>query len=107
MTSFPKGVWDQLKNKTIQDIASALERDGWEREIKSGATHPYRHSDGRRVVLHIHPKATKGPRTLKGLIDDIGWDESDLARLKLIMAPKGTRIPRDSGPRPKPTTTSP
>ena len=38
MTSFPKGVWDQLKNKTIQDIASALERDGWEREIKSGAT---------------------------------------------------------------------
>ena len=78
MTSFPKWVWSQLKNKTIQDIASALERDGWEREIKSGATHPYRHPEGRRVVLHMHPKATKGPRTLKGLIDDIGWEKDDL-----------------------------
>ena len=88
MTSLPKEVWNQLKNKTIQDIASALRKDGWEREGSRGATHPYRHSDGRRVVLHMHPKATKGPRILKGLLDDIGWGERDLARLKLIKAPK-------------------
>ena len=89
MTALPKEVWSQLKNKTIQDIASALRKDGWEQENTRGATLPYRHSDGRRVVLHMHPNATKGPRILKGLLDDIGWDESDLVRLKLIRAPRG------------------
>ena len=88
MSTYPKPVWDQLKNKTIQEIASALERDGWEKEESSGATQGYRHpnrpSNNNRVVLHIHPKATKGPKILKGLLDQIQWSECDLVRLKLI-----------------------
>ena len=28
MTSFSREAWNQLKNKTIQDIQRALERDG-------------------------------------------------------------------------------
>jgi len=26
---FPKNVWDQLRNKTCDDLIRALERDGW------------------------------------------------------------------------------
>ena len=84
MTTIPKRVWDQLRSTTVQQIASALVRDSWKREVKSGARHPYRSLDGRRVVLHVHPKGEKGPRVLKGLIEDIGWTEDDLVRLKLI-----------------------
>ena len=84
MSTYSRSVWSQLRNKTIQDIARALERDGWVREATTGATQGYRHSDGRRVVLHIHPKVTKSPRILKGLLDCIGWSEDDMRRLKLI-----------------------
>lgn len=88
MTKYSKPVWDQLRNKTIQQIKKALEKDGWDQEDSSGATIGFRHPDRppnkNRVVLHMHPKATKGPRVLKGILDSTGWDEDDLARLKLI-----------------------
>ena len=75
MTTYPKEIWDQLKNTTIQDLAKALERDGWRKEASRGATQGYRHperpSDRNRVVLHFHPKAGKSPRILKGLLDSI------------------------------------
>ncbi len=38
MTAYSKSIWSQLKNKTIQDIAKALEKDGWIREATTGAT---------------------------------------------------------------------
>lgn len=96
MTSLSRDAWNQLKNKTIQDIQRALERDGWQKETRTGATIGYRHptkaSSHNRVVLHVHPKATKGPKLLKGLLDTIGWTEDDLHRLKLIRLPgKKTR----------------
>ena len=88
MSGYSKDVWGQLKNKTIQEIASALEKDGWIREETSGATQGYRHPDkhpqNNRVVLHIHPKATKSARIMKGLLDTIGWSEEDMIRLSLI-----------------------
>ena len=99
MTSFSRDAWNQLKNKTIQDIQRALERDGWKKETRTGATigyrHPTRPSPHNRVVLHMHPKATKGPKLLKGLLGTIGWTgpvghhwmEDDLHRLKLIRLP--------------------
>ena len=95
MTVYPKQVWDQLKNTTIQEIARALERDGWIKEDTRGATQGYRHPDKppdrNRVVLHIHPKATKSARILKALLDCIQWTEDDLARLKLIKRPTKKR----------------
>ena len=41
-----------------------------------------------RIVVHFHPKKTYGPKLLKKLLSDTGWDESDLARLKLIKKSK-------------------
>lgn len=91
MTTLSRDAWNQLKNKTIQDIQRALERDGWDKETRTGATigyrHPTRPSPHNRVVLHVHPKATKGPKLLKGLLGAIGWTEDDLHRLKLIRLP--------------------
>ena len=96
MSTFDKAVWDQLRNKTIQDIARALKKDGWVKEATRGATQGYRNpeaskGENNRVVLHIHPKATKSPRILKGLLDTIGWTEADLIRLGLVKRPKTRR----------------
>lgn len=82
---FSRQAWDQLKNKTCDDLIGALERDGWARDItRRGAILVYRHSDGRRVTIHYHPGKTYGRKLLEGLFEDIGWSESDLRGLKLI-----------------------
>ena len=81
--AFSKRTWDQLKSVTSKELISALTRDGWAREITRGATQAY-YKEGRRVVIHNHPKKTYGPKTLKAILSDIGWNEDDLRRLKLI-----------------------
>ncbi len=43
----------------------------------------YRNDKGQQVVLHMHPKATKGPKTLKGLLNAVQWTEYDLRPLKI------------------------
>ncbi len=83
--AFSSSAWDQLKNKTADDLIAALERDGWTLEPEcKGAIQVYRKSSGTRVGIHYHPKKTYGPKLLKGLLEDIGWDERDMKRLKLI-----------------------
>jgi predicted RNA binding protein YcfA (HicA-like mRNA interferase family) len=83
--AFSSNAWDQIKNKTADDLVSALERDGWALEPDcKGAIQVYRHTDGRRVGIHYHPQKTYGPKLLKGLLSDIGWDEKAMRRLKLI-----------------------
>ena len=69
---FPVHIWNQLKNKTSRDFIRALEKDGWERDVTSGAEQIYRHQDGRRVSIHFHPKRTYTPKLLKALIKDTG-----------------------------------
>ena len=32
----------------------------------------------------MHPKGTKGPKLMKGLLRTIGWSEDDLERLGLV-----------------------
>ena len=81
--AFSKSVWDQLKNITPKEVISALERDGWVKDVTRGATRAY-YKEGQRVVIHYHPKKTYGPGILKGILGDIGWSEKDLSRLKLI-----------------------
>ena len=81
--AFPKSIWNQLKNTTAQAIISALGKDGWLEEESRKATLAYRKNSS-RIVIHYHPNKTYGPKLLKALIDDIGWSESDLKRLKLI-----------------------
>jgi predicted RNA binding protein YcfA (HicA-like mRNA interferase family) len=77
-------VWDQLKNLTADEIVRALKKDGWVREAGRGAIHIYLGPGKKRVGIHYHPQKTYGPKLLKNLLEDIGWSESDLRRLKLI-----------------------
>ncbi|MGC2111150.1 MAG: type II toxin-antitoxin system HicA family toxin [Candidatus Korobacteraceae bacterium] len=85
--AFSQHVWDQLKATTADELIRALERDGYTKDPASkGAMIGYIKSSGprRRVVIHYHPRKTYGPALLKGLIADIGWNEHDLKRVKLI-----------------------
>jgi predicted RNA binding protein YcfA (HicA-like mRNA interferase family) len=81
---FSKQVWDQLKNKSAKELISALKKDGAILDTTKGAAQVYLYPDGRRIAIHFHPQKTYGPKLMKTLIDDIGWTESDLKRLKLI-----------------------
>lgn len=82
---FPKHVWDQLKGKTCEGIIAALEKDDFYLDTTRGAQRAYkRNADGRRVTIHCHPGKTYGPKLPKALIEDIGWAEEDMRRLKLV-----------------------
>ncbi len=85
---FSKPIRDQLKNLTAENLINALLKDGWERENKRGAIqrfyHPNRDNDKNRITIHYHPKKTYGIKLLETLIENAGWNEKDLKRLKLI-----------------------
>jgi hypothetical protein len=85
--AFSGNVWDQLKNFTADDLKDAFEKDGWEKDPASmgkmlGFTKTG--SPRKHVVIHYYPRKTYGPGLLKALLHDIGWNEADLRRLKLI-----------------------
>lgn len=82
--TWSQNTWDQLKNVSADELMRALERDGWERDGGRGSQLIYRAADGRRVSVHYHPGKTFGRKLLQALLDDIGWTEDDLRRLKLI-----------------------
>jgi len=66
-------------------MVGALLKDGWIREEKSGSILVYFHPLSRkRVAIHYHPHKTYGPKLLKALLEDIGWSEVDIRRLKLV-----------------------
>ena len=94
--AYSSATWNQLKGLTLKELAKALKRDGWTEEQRSGATVGFIKTIGngavsrRRVVLHVHPGKSFGPRLLKALLDDIGWSEEDLIRLKLIRRSSST-----------------
>ena len=77
--------FDRLRNISTGKIARALERDGFTYTRKKGSERVYRHSDGRRVVIHYHRGSdTFRRKTLRSIIEASGWNEADLRRLKLI-----------------------
>ena len=81
--NYPPNVWNQLKGKTCQELMKALLKDGWERDVVVKTEQVFFRA-GRRVSLHVHPKKTYGPKLLKALLDDIGWSEDEMRKLKLI-----------------------
>ncbi|HJX82917.1 MAG TPA: type II toxin-antitoxin system HicA family toxin [Candidatus Angelobacter sp.] len=82
---YSRNAWQQLKNLTADDLVSALKKDGWIVDKSSGAFLPFIDPVTRnRVIIHYHPKKTYGPKLLKGLLEDIGWDEQALVRLGLV-----------------------
>jgi len=85
--AFTPNVWNQLKGITASEIISALERDGWQRDPSSkGAILGFikKGPPNSRITIHYHPKKTYGAKLLTGLLEDIGWSEDDMRRLKLI-----------------------
>jgi predicted RNA binding protein YcfA (HicA-like mRNA interferase family) len=76
-------IWAQLKNITADEFIRALENDGWKQRGGSGARRVFL-KDRNLVSIHYHPKKTYGRNMLKDLLKDIGWNENDLKRLKLI-----------------------
>lgn len=74
----------KLKNTPIRDLIRALEKDGFQYTRRRGSQRVYRHSDGRRVVIHYHhPKDTLPLGTLQSFLAGTRWNEDDLKRLGL------------------------
>jgi predicted RNA binding protein YcfA (HicA-like mRNA interferase family) len=97
--AFRRGVWQQIKSITADQLIAALRKDGWVPDKPSGAIHPFLHPKTRkRVTIHYHPNKTYGAKLLQGLLADIGWEEADLARLGLITGGKLPPEEEDHGP---------
>jgi predicted RNA binding protein YcfA (HicA-like mRNA interferase family) len=76
---------DQLKNVTARQWIRALEYEGFKVRKSKGSHHVYEHRDGRRVLVVYHKLSdTFGPKTIKRTLQDTGWTEADLKKLKLI-----------------------
>ena len=85
MGSFSPNVWNQLKNKSANDLIKALLKDGFRLVDKIRTERIYRHPDSRKVTIHYHKGSkTYGAGLLKALLEDTGWSEEDMRKLKLI-----------------------
>ena len=75
----------ELKNITAREFIRALERDGFVFKRQKGSHKIYKHPErGNWVSVPYHPGEAFTKGFLAGLIDDAGWSEDDLIRLKLI-----------------------
>ena len=83
MSAYAPHVWDQLRNKSCDELVAALKKDGWDEDGKSGAVHGYK-KGAKRVTIHYHPGKTYGAKLLKALLEDIGWTDKDMRDLKLV-----------------------
>lgn len=74
-----------LRNLTARELIAALVRDGFAYDRGDGSHQIYYHPDGRRVTVIFHGGGSTFKRkTLKSMIEQAGWMEADLKRLKLI-----------------------
>ena len=87
MATFPKDIFDRLKNISKQEFIKALEKDGFVRDVESrqGAILVYWHPNGRRVTVHWHPKTGFGRDQLKKMLAAANWStREDLVRVGII-----------------------
>ncbi len=83
--SQPQDLARRLRNTPVRELISALERDGFTYRRTRGSSRVYRHSDGRRTVVHYHRSGDTLPLgTLRSVLDGTGWTQEDLERLGLI-----------------------
>jgi predicted RNA binding protein YcfA (HicA-like mRNA interferase family) len=81
----PPHLFEQIRNLPVRRIIRALEREGFTYRKKKGAGRLYRHSDGRRAVIHYHHGNDTLPAgTLRNILEAARWGEEDLRRLGLI-----------------------
>ena len=75
----------QLRNITAVKFIRALERDGFVFKRQKGSHKIYKHLQrGNWVSVPCHQGETFTKGILDGLIDDAGWNDDDLIRLKLM-----------------------
>ncbi|MGH9862147.1 MAG: type II toxin-antitoxin system HicA family toxin [Candidatus Acidiferrales bacterium] len=82
--AFHRNVWKQPKSLTADDVISALERTGWQRDPSSkGARIGYVKPGSleERLVIHYHRGKPYGAKRLKELLEAVAWDQYDLKRL--------------------------
>jgi predicted RNA binding protein YcfA (HicA-like mRNA interferase family) len=83
-----KESWDQIRNVTADELIRALDRDkgtGWYRDETGSSAVVYRNDLIAKIVsIHRHSHKTFSPRQLREILEDIGWSDEDLKRLKLI-----------------------
>ena len=75
-----------LRNTAVRDLIRAIEREGFSLD-QAGQTGAriYRHSDGRRVVIHYHRGSdTLTRRTMRSVLSSLGWTQEDVQRLGLV-----------------------
>jgi predicted RNA binding protein YcfA (HicA-like mRNA interferase family) len=75
-----------LRNTPVSEIIRALERDGFtlRRSTRTGGR-IYMHEDGRLTVVHYHHSSdTLTRKTLKSVLEAVGWTVADAKRLGLI-----------------------
>lgn len=81
----PPHLIQQLRNTPVQELIRALERDGFFYRRTRGSGRVYRHTDGRRTVIHYHHAGDTLPiGTLRNVLAGTRWTEDDLRRLNLI-----------------------
>jgi len=77
MTRIPRGI-------SARRLVRALEADGFILQRIRGSHRIYRRADGRRVIVAFHALGDTFPMgTLRGMLDDAGWQDEDLQRLGL------------------------
>jgi predicted RNA binding protein YcfA (HicA-like mRNA interferase family) len=76
----------ELRTIAARELCAALERDGFVLDRQRGSHRVYRNPhDGRRaVIVYRRPGDTFPLKTLQAILEDLGWNESDLKRLKLL-----------------------
>jgi len=81
-----KGIdYSKLRSLTAKKIVSALIRDEFYLDRESGSHQQYLHPNkGRVTVSFHHPSDIFPPKTLKRIIQEAGWTEKNLKRLKLL-----------------------
>ena len=83
--SRPQDLARLLRNVPVRELVSALERDGFTYRRTRGSSRVYRHSDGRRAILHYHRSNDTLPLgTLGSIVSGTQWTEDDLQRLGLV-----------------------
>lgn len=77
--------YSKLRSLTARKLISALIKDGFNLDRESGSHQQYLHPEkGLVTVSFHHPSDTFPPKTLKRIIQDAGWTEEDLKRLKFL-----------------------
>lgn len=77
--------YSKLRSLTARKLVNTLIKDGFHLDRESGSHHQFFHPiKGRVTVAFHHPGDTFPLKALKGIIQDAGWTEDDLKRLKLL-----------------------